>query len=244
MAPDCNPWTQAVASALAVMALAAAASRAEAAGTAFAVDTAEVGDPGNCKVETWVSVAGNSDHLVTANPSCIVGLWTTTEISLQVQRSRADDEWSTSLTPKAKSRMLPTQIGAFGFAAATGFSVDPHAKEVTSVFGYIPATLRLSEIVRINVNGGWLLDREADRNFATYGLGLDWRMTETLTYTIETFGQIAAHVEAPETWPRFQTGLRYRPVDRFSMDFIYGRNINGENSNWFTVGSTIRFPAE
>jgi hypothetical protein len=44
--------------------------------------------------------------------------------------------------------------------------------------------------------------------------------------------------------PRFQTGLRYRPVDRFNIDLIYGRNITGEMANWITLATIIRFPPE
>jgi hypothetical protein len=36
--------------------------------------------------------------------------------------------------------------------------------------------------------------------------------------------------------------VRYRPNEIFSVDLIYGRNITGENANWFTLGTTIRFP--
>ena len=43
--------------------------------------------------------------------------------------------------------------------------------------------------------------------------------------------------------PRFQTGVRYRPNEIFSVDLIYGHNITGENANWITLGTTIRFPA-
>jgi hypothetical protein len=43
--------------------------------------------------------------------------------------------------------------------------------------------------------------------------------------------------------PRFQTGARYRPNEIFSVDVIYGHNITGENANWLTIGTTIRFPA-
>jgi hypothetical protein len=39
-----------------------------------------------------------------------------------------------------------------------------------------------------------------------------------------------------------QTGVRYRPNEIFSVDVIYGRNIGGENANWITIGTTIRFP--
>ena len=46
----------------------------------------------------------------------------------------------------------------------------------------------------------------------------------------------------PPCQPRLQTGLRYRPNEIFSVDLIYGHNITGENANWITVGTTIRFP--
>jgi len=35
--------------------------RANAAGTAYGVDTAEVSEAGNCKVESWLSWASNHD---------------------------------------------------------------------------------------------------------------------------------------------------------------------------------------
>jgi hypothetical protein len=44
--------------------------------------------------------------------------------------------------------------------------------------------------------------------------------------------------------PRFQTGVRYRPNEIFSVDVIYGHNITGESANWITIGTTIRFPPE
>lgn len=211
------------------------------AGTAFGVDTAEVGDPGNCKVEAWTSWAKNRDGLVTANPSCILQTFTPTEISAQFSRSRSEDEWSSSFSPKAKFKVLPTAIGSFGYAFVAGNAFDLKSGDMTTVFAYVPGTLRLSEVVRINVNGGWQLDRAADRHFATYGLGIDWRMTNTWTLTLETFGIAGKGETSSETRPRFQSGLRYRPVDQFSLDFIYGQNINGENSHWVTVGTTIRF---
>jgi hypothetical protein len=30
----------------------------------------------------------------------------------------------------------------------------------------------------------------------------------------------------------------------FSVDSICGRNISGENANWITLGTTVRFPVE
>jgi hypothetical protein len=217
-------------------------SQARAAGAAFAVDTSEISETGSCKVESWQSWASNRDKVSTANPACVVDIFRPVELSGQIARTRADDEWATSVTPKAKTKIVPTQIGNFGLAVAAGTSYDLTTSENASVFAYAPATLRLSEVVRINVNGGWLWDRTVDQHYLTYGIGLDWRLTDILTLTVETFGQVGGSEVSAVTQPRFQTGLRLRPIDRLSFDVIYGHNINGEGANWFTVATTIRFP--
>ncbi len=223
----------------------ALASGARAAGTAFAVDTSEVSEVGSCKVESWISVASNRDLVATGNPSCVVDLGRAVEISAQFLRSRADDEWASSIGTKAKTKLIPTSIGNFGLAVAGGGAMDLKTGETTSLYAYAPATLRLSEVFRINLNAGWLWDREMDRNFATYGAGFDWKLTDIFTLTAETFGQVTRGDVDPQsvTTPRFQVGLRARPIDTLSFDFIYGRNINGEDAHWFTFATTVRFPA-
>ena len=93
-------------------------------------------------------------------------------------------------------------------------------------------------------HGGWLWDRIIDKHYFTYGLGFDWKFTNTLQWTIEVFGQAGKSDTPGVVRPRFQTGLRYRPDDIFSIDVIYGHNITGENASWITIGTTIRFPVE
>jgi hypothetical protein len=83
----------------------------------------------------------------------------------------------------------------------------------------------------------------ADRHYLLYGAGFDWKFTETLQWTIEAFGQVGASDVPSTVRPRFQTGVRYRPNEIFSVDLIYGHNITGENANWITLGTTVRFPA-
>jgi hypothetical protein len=39
--------------------------------------------------------------------------------------------------------------------------------------------------MRVNLNGGWLWDRRADRHYLLYGIGFDWKFTDTLQWTIE-----------------------------------------------------------
>src|SRR3954470_19417434 len=81
------------------------------------------------------------------------------------ERSRADGEWATSAAPKFKTNIIPSAIGRFGVAVAGGASYDLIGNEMTGYYAYVPATLRLSEIMRINLNAGWQWDRIADRHF-------------------------------------------------------------------------------
>src|SRR5882757_10269413 len=218
------------------------AGEALAANGAFAVDAADISEAGSCKVESWLSAATNTDFSAVANPSCVVNIFRPVELSLQTVRSRSDGDWSTTIAPKAKWNFVPTGIGRFGVSFYAGGQFDALTGDNLTAFAVVPATFRLSETMRININGGWLWDRTVDRHYLTYGLGFDWKFTDVLQWTIETFGQAGASDVPSVVRPRFQTGMRYRPNEIFSVDLIYGRNITGENANWITIGTTIRFP--
>jgi hypothetical protein len=218
------------------------AGEARAANGAYAVDAADISEVGSCKVESWISAATNTDFSAVANPSCVVDPFKPVELSMQTVKSRSEGDWSTTLAPKAKMNIVPTGIGKFGFSLYAGGAFDALTGENLTAFAVIPATFRLSETMRINLNGGWLWDRSVDRHYLTYGIGFDWKFTDTLQWTIEAFGQAGASDIPSVVQPRFQTGVRYRPNEIFSVDLIYGRNISGENANWITLGTTIRFP--
>jgi hypothetical protein len=216
--------------------------QARAAGAAYQVDTAEVSEIGSCKVESWISSADNRDVIASVSPACVISLGRPVEVSAQFVRSRADSEWGTSVSPKVKTNIVPTAIGSWGFALSATASYDLLTKENTALFVSIPATLRVSNVVRINLNAGWQLDRTAGRHYFTYGTGFDWRTPDNVwTLTGEMFGQAGVAEQSGTVEPRFQLGLRYRPVDRFNVDLIYGRNLAGERANWITLATVVRF---
>jgi len=215
---------------------------ARGASNAYAVDAADISETGSCKVESWISSATNTDFSAVANPSCVVDIFRPVELSMLTNRSRAEGDWSTTIAPKMKTNLVPTGIGKFGFSFYAGGSFDALTGENLTAFAVVPATFRLSETMRININGGWLWDKAVDRHYLTYGVGFDWKFTDVLQWTIETFGQAGAANVPSVVRPRLQTGVRYRPNEIFSVDVIYGRNITGENANWITIGTTIRFP--
>ena len=233
----------ALAATAAVSALLAAGS-ARAANGAYAVDAADISEVGSCKVESWISTATNTDFSAVANPSCVANIYKPVELSLQTVRARSDGDWSTTVAPKAKWNIVPTGIAKLGLSFYAGGSFDVLTGENLSAFAVVPITYRLSEVMRINAIAGWLWDRTVDRHYLTYGVGFDWKFTETLQWTIEAFGQAGASDTPSVVRPRFQTGVRYRPNEIFSVDLIYGHNIMGESANWITIGTTIRFPVE
>jgi hypothetical protein len=215
-----------------------ASTGARAANGAYAVDAADISDVGSCKVESWISTATNTDFSAVANPSCVATIFKPVELSLLTNRSRSDGDWSTSIAPKAKWNIVPTGIGKFGLSFYAGGSFDALTGDNLTAFAVVPATYRLSETMRININAGWLWDRAIDRHYLIYGLGFDWKFTDVLQLTVEAFGQAGASDMPSVVRPRFQTGVRYRPNEIFSVDLIYGHNISG----WITIGTTVRFP--
>jgi hypothetical protein len=222
------------------------AGEARAANGAYAVEAADISEAGSCKFESWMSFATNTDLSVVANPSCVVDPFKVqpVELSLFSNRARGDGEWSTTLQPKAKMNFVPTGIGRLGLSVSAGGSFDAVTGENLTWFAVIPATWRLNENMRLNLNGGWLWDRPSDRHYLLYGIGFDWKFADTLQWTIEAFGQAGPSDEPSAVRPRFQTGLRYRPNEIFSVDLIYGHNITGEHAHWITIGTTIRFPVQ
>ena len=141
------------------------------------------------------------------------------EVSAQILRGRSDGEWNTFVAPKFKTNLIPTAIGQWGVAIAGGAVYDAVEKDLAGFFAYVPATFRVSNVMRINVNAGWAWDRLADIHYATYAAGIDWRTPDNVwTLTAEVFGLVGQADTATEKQPRFQLGLRWRPVDRFSMD--------------------------
>ena len=96
------------------------AGEARAANGAYAVDAADIGEAGSCKVESWLSSASNTDFTAVANPSCVVNPFKPVELSMLTSRARSDGEWGTTMQPKAKMNIVPTGVGKLGFSFYAG----------------------------------------------------------------------------------------------------------------------------
>ena len=204
---------------------------------AFAVDNSDTGTPGSCKIESWVSFASNSDQMFVTAPACVVNLFRPFEFSGTLARFRADSEWGTGLSLKVKTNLLSTEKSPIGVGIAGGVILDLVTRQHTGTFVYVPVTFVLSDMFRINVNGGVLWDHVAGQNLITWGAGFEWivlKNATTVTLIAEIFGQSANR-------PAVQAGIRFTPHEKVDFDLIYGRNLAGEDANWITAGINFRF---
>lgn len=222
--------------------LALAPATAQAAGGAFIVDDAEIGKPGECKVESWVALASNHDMMAITQPACVVNLGIPVELGGALARTRSSDVWQSSAGPKAKINILPAETGRVGVGLAGSTGWDIATGEYLFNLLYVPLTFQLRDNFRINLNAGWHYDGPTRLSYAYGGAGFEWNFVKPLTLIGEVFG-LAGPTGDPSTItsPRAQLGLRITPVSNADIDLIYGHNVTGENAHWFTLGVNLRF---
>jgi hypothetical protein len=213
-----------------------------AAGGAFFVDDALIGKPGECKVESWASIASNHDFLAVTQPACVVNAGIPVEAGATLVRTRSDGEWSTGAGPRAKINIIPLgdQGFALGLSGNTLWNLNTGQNVGSNI--NVPFTIQASKDFRINLNAGWLYDAVAHAGYGTYGAGFEWNFVQPLTLIGEVFGLAGRQQDVRSvTEPRAQIGLRWTPAEFIDVDVIYGRNITGENANWLTLGLNLRF---
>src|SRR4051812_45419186 len=192
------------------------ASPVQAAGGAFAVDDSEVGKPGECKVESWVSFADNDDFAAVTSPACVANLGRPVELGVQLQRTRSGGEWGTALTLKAKTNLIPVEGNLFGLGISGSTGWDLLTGENTGGTINVPLTFQVSEPFKINLNAGWLHDSD-DLNWFTWGGGFEWAFVKPFTLIGEVFGQTGASRHAGQRArsaradrPALHAGRQYR----------------------------------
>ncbi len=226
------------------------AAKAHAAGGAFAVDDVEIGKPGDCEVDSWVSAASNHNLVASTNPLCVFKLGIPVEVDGFYQRTRSDDGWGTSGGVSGKINLIPVEGHPFGLGLEGGSNWNLITGANTGSYLFVPATFQLRKDFRINLNVGWDYDNVTKLHYATWGAGFEWSFVKSFKLIGETYGQLGrlpavndGNAPAPDSIiePRAQLGLRYMPQDKIDIDVIYGHNINGENAHWLTLGVNLRF---
>jgi hypothetical protein len=183
--------------------------------------------------------------MAVTSPSCVVQIGKSpVELGAEYQRSRESGEWKTQGSVSGKVTLVRMTKGI-----GIGLSGEANWNAITGAsngFNFnVPVSFDIGKNLRLNVNGGYLYDATTQGNYGTWGTGLEWSITPKLALIGEVFGQLGSRGETTTTQqPRLQAGFRYSPSDRVDFTLIYGRNLNGENANWITVGTTLNFQAK
>jgi hypothetical protein len=206
-----------------------------AAGGAYVVDDATIAKVGECKVESWVSVASNGDFVGVTQPACVVRIGVPVEFTATLQPMRADAEWTTFAGVRGKFVLLREGPNNPAIAMAIGTFFDvTNGENIT--FVNVPLTIKVRDDLRLNLNAGWLRDSVDETNHLTWGGSVEWDFRKSWSLITEVFG-LTGH----QSEPRMQGGLRYSPIESVDLDLIYGHNLFGERANWITAGVTARF---
>jgi hypothetical protein len=241
--PPQAAYRVALSASLAVLAACSIATRAGAAGGAYAVDDVNIAPLNTCQVESWASIGANTDRVFASAPACTVGIFVPVELKYETQRLRADRFWATTVNLQGKVNIRPMEVGKIGLGMSLSATVDATADNVAAIVLNVPMTYAATDQLRFHVNAGAVHSPASARSWATWGVAFEWEFVKRLTWLGETFGMIGPRLPgAPAlTEPRAQTGLRYTPIEAVDIDLIYGRNITGTRTHWVTVGLTARF---
>jgi len=214
--------------------------RVEAAGGAYAVDDADIGKPGSCQNEAWISTATSHDFVGVTSPACVITIGLPVEFTALYQRSSTSGVWTTGWSGQTK--VVPINNDRFAFSLLGAITADS-ATKTTSYFVNMPLTFKFGKDFRVHTNAGWLYDGRVDVNYATGGVGFEWDFVPKFALQGEVYLQGGRQLPTvPRTVhePRTQLGLRYMPVDTVDIDFIYGQNLTGRSAHWLTLGLTVR----
>jgi len=222
------------------VAVIAVPSRGQAAGGAYIVDDADIGKPGSCQAENWVSTASTRDFTGVVSPACVVTIGLPVEFTATYQRSRTEGIWTT--TPFGQAKIVPINNDKFAFSLSGAVIYDSATRSVSS-FINMPLTFKFGKDFRIHTDLGWLHDERVKIDFATGGVGFDWDFDPKFSLMGEIYlqeGRQRPLVPGSVYEPRTQLGLRYMPISTVDIDLIYGHNITGLRGHWLTFGVTVR----
>ena len=150
------------------------------------VDDAAVDDPFACKIETSASFASNTAFVGQLTPACVLPLFRPTEVGVNVVRGRTQDgDWRSGLLAKAKMNLLPVETGKVGLALSGGPAFNLLTGEFAGGSFNVPVTYTVSDSFKVNVNVGWIYERENERHFAAYGAGVEWIPAKPFTLIAE-----------------------------------------------------------
>ena len=199
-------------------------------------DDARIVDDKSCQIETWLKANSGSEEYW-ALPSC--NFTGNLELAAGGAVTRQGDSGKTSdLVFQGKTLFRPLTPNGWSWGLVAGVASHPNISKrfMGDLYAYVPATFSfLDDAVLLHANLGWLKDRLAHRDAATWGLGGEVEITPSTWVIGESYG-------TDQGRPYYQLGLRYWLVhNRVQVDATYGNRSPG-GEGWFSIGLRLLFP--
>ncbi len=225
------------------------AAPAWASGGSHNVDDSEVEAAGRCHLEVWGTRLGERAGLINFGPGCTPKRWPRLELGGFVQPSAstgasaagsagpavaADGGGVAPLFGPAVKYTFRHDDTGLGVGATGGLTYDGAAGRVEAVSGFVPLTWQVRPGVRVNLNAGAQYIRSDRELESFFGAQLEIALGRGFTLMAEHFGRSRAFAGD-------QLGLRWTPKsDRYDVDLVLGRRIDGASGFAFTLGVTAR----
>ena len=205
-----------------------AACSAWAAGGHHAVDDAAIMEPGNCKIESWLTDAQDGEHLLHAGTGCRVG---PLEINGSAERSGRDGSSDAAYVLQGKwaTKVLPQLSAGVSFWGNWQAHAAPHYQGSTLVglLSWYP-----SKDLAAHLNLGRDFNREgADRQRS--GVSLEWTLPVGWTVVGERFVQEGGHFA--------RAGVRWPVADGWNVDLSRAQRLHGPGASNWTLGASWQF---
>ena len=203
-------------------------------------DDARVVEARSCQLETWTRFNRRGSEYW-ALPGCNVGA--DTEVTLGGARGDSERGTATSdVVFQAKHLLRPLPPDGWGAAVALGQVKHPAIDQGGNLLGdfyvNVPVSLAFQGERRVlHLNAGWLHDRAAGRERATWGLGSEAWLDDRAQLIAEGYGQSGER-------PYYQGGLRFWLLpQRLQIDTTLGGQAGGGDVRWVSVGFRLLSPA-
>jgi len=206
------------------------ASDGHAAGGHFAVDDATILDAGMCQLEVWWERADHAGSLLHVGPACRVG---PVELAVNADRLQPRDRApQTPVGPQIKWAAAIDDRVAVGLVALVAWQGS--APRYAGATLYAPLTIRVADVLRLNVNVGqdWLRDLPA-RGRA--GASLEWQPAPEWTIIAERFRQYGSDFA--------RVGVQWQQSASLGFDLSRARGVGATSAGAWTLGATWTFDA-
>ena len=205
----------------------------------FVTDDARLTTAGSCQPESWTRIYQDSTE-VWALPAC--NPTGNLELTLGTGRAYYDAAGREAVSDyiyQAKTLFRQLETNGYGWGLSAGTvrhpAVNPGPNLHGNTYVYLPVSASFADdVLVIHLNTGWLKERVTDKNFATWGVGTEWNVSERMTWLVEAFG-------ASQSSSYWQAGGRFSVVPQLlQIDATLGRQAGGSRDHqWISFG--LRF---